>query len=175
MQPLSTVKLAQAAPAQPLSAGRSVMTISGPLTSADTGLQVAILMDQTQALKPNQVLPEGTPDMFLEAWEKLVVKYGLETFKEGLSKANERTRFFPDPLDIAEQCEALASASGNRRRAVKAMSDLDEAKVKWLRDRAEAMAEGYQRKPLSPDLYMLAERLGLLTEGERLEGERHAA
>ncbi len=175
MQPLSTVKLAQVAPAQPLSAGRSVVTISAPRTSADTGLELTLLMDQTQALKPNHVLPAGTPDMFLEAWERLATKYGLETFKEGLSKANERTRFFPDPLDIAEQCEALASASGNRRRAVDAMQDLDASKVQWLQERAGDIAQGIKRKPLSPELQQLAERLGLLADAEMQEGERRAA
>jgi hypothetical protein len=71
------------------------------------GLTLAKLMAQTQARYPNQTLPEGTPDMYLVEWEEIALEFGLETFREGLSKAIRVSKFFPDPLDIKEHCIAV--------------------------------------------------------------------
>ena len=57
----------------------------------------------------------------------------------------------------------------------KILSDMDASKVQWLQERAEDIAQGMKRKPLSPGLQQLAERLGLLADAEMQEGERRAA
>ena len=38
---------------------------------AGMGEQLLLLMTQAQAFKPNQTLPQGTPDMYLQAWEEM--------------------------------------------------------------------------------------------------------
>ena len=85
----------------------SLTTRSGPPLPAGMGLTLAKLMAQTQARYPNQTLPEGTPDMYLVEWEEMALEFGLETFKEGLSKAIRDSRFFPDPHGIKDHCIAV--------------------------------------------------------------------
>jgi hypothetical protein len=115
----------------------SLTTRSGPPLPAGMGLQLAKLMAQTQARYPNQTLPEGTPDMYLVEWEEVALEFGLEAFKEGLSKAIRENRFFPDPHGIKEHCVAMQRDEGEHRRGRAAAAQVVTWREQWERERAE--------------------------------------
>src|SRR4051812_8814143 len=75
----------------------SRMIPSARLLRAEQVERLGLLMAQAQAYFPNQVLPEGTPDVYLEAWEELAAEFGMEMFRQGLWRALRRGEFFPVP------------------------------------------------------------------------------
>jgi predicted TIM-barrel fold metal-dependent hydrolase len=103
------------------------------------GMESALtqLFAQTLARYPNQELPPDTPDMYLEEWEKLALKFGLEAFTVGLSKAIDESDFFPDPHVIRYHCAAQRRADGERERTQKACAEMVAAREVWERQRRE--------------------------------------
>lgn len=147
---------------QPLSEELSLARTSLPLVSDDCVTALSQLMAETQARYPNQVLPEGTPDMYLADWERMVRLYGrrngkfdertgLTCFRDALLRTlqdRERPRFFPDPLEIEDRLRAAARARREDDEAQAAIAKLDEARAQWERDRAADIANGIERAPL---------------------------
>lgn len=131
---------------QPSSAGISLSTRPGPPLPADTAQTIQRLWLQTVAAYPNQTLPEGTPDMYLVKWEAMVLRYGAEMFRDGLSKAIDDSRFFPVPEDIATHCQAIARDRRERAAALKAMSELEDWKAQCEREREEDERNGPREK-----------------------------
>lgn len=130
----------------PQSSGEVSLSIrQGPPLPAATAQVIQRLWMQTVAAKPNQTLPEGTPDMYLAQWEALVLRYGLLTFRDALSRAIEG-RFFPAPEDIAEHCQAIARDEREREAARNHLDKLAELKAQCERERAEDMANGPREK-----------------------------
>jgi len=112
-------------------------------------------MAQTVARYPKQKLLPLTTDMYLAEWEEMVLRYGLDPFRNALSKAirdRERAPFFPEPHDIeahllapiqAEQ--AAARAEREQRESRRHLEAFDEMKARWLREREEDLANGIAR------------------------------
>lgn len=132
MESLSKIALTQ----QPNGSGLLKTTSALPLQE---GMALVELMAQAQAFKPNQTLPPGTPDLYLQAWEEIVQTYGMERFKEGLWKALRRSTFFPAPNEIEDSCEGLRRAAGESRQASETRALLDdmEAAAKHRREHPE--------------------------------------
>jgi hypothetical protein len=113
---------------------------SGPPLPEGMGSTLLTMMAQTQARYPNQALAEGTPDMYLVEWEEMALNYGLPMFREGLLKAIRNSRFFPDPLDIREQCIALRRSEIMREDAKRISEEVGRWKQQWERERQEEPA-----------------------------------
>jgi hypothetical protein len=135
---------------QPLNDSVSLTTRYGPQVSDATGRDLLTLMAQAQAAKPNQMLPEGTPDMYLRAWEEMADRYGTKIFAAGLWKALSASKFFPDPLDIDEQCRRIKRAEldgkalAKIKAADKAFADSGEPRVnvaEMVREVAEKLGK----------------------------------
>lgn len=73
------------------------------------------LMQQARDFYPNQTLPEGTPDVYLKAWEEIAQVQGMKRFEAGLWKALRNHDFFPTPGQIEDECEVIRKASVNPR------------------------------------------------------------
>ena len=95
------------------------------------------LMAQTQARYPNQTLPPGTPDMYLVEWEELVLKFGLQPFRDALSKAIRSSRFFPDPQEIRDLLQVKKRDTAAHAESQKFLRQQDEWKAQWQRERLE--------------------------------------
>jgi hypothetical protein len=139
MEAIRKIKLDELAPRP--SEGVSLATRSGPPLPAGMGLMLSKLMAEAQAFMPNQTLPEGTPDMYLTAWEEIALRVGLKTFREGLWKALREADFFPSQKAIEERCMEIRRAEGDRHRAQEMIRQHDEAKAQWERERAEDAKE----------------------------------
>ncbi len=72
------------------------------------------LMAEMQAWYPHQTLPEGTPDLWLAAWEEIALRCGMAMFRDGLLRAMRASRFIPDPSDVAAECAELKRTERNR-------------------------------------------------------------
>lgn len=101
------------------------------------GMALAEMMAQAQAFKPNQALPPGTPDLYLQAWEEISQQYGMERFRAGLWKALRDTAFFPAPSEIEASCEALNREADNARREEREASE----KANWEQYKAACRRE----------------------------------
>jgi len=121
-------------------ADRRVGLISPMQSDADTASKLATMMVQAQAMKPNQTLPPGTPDLYLQAWEELAAEYGMEQFQAGLWRALRRSSFFPQPIEIETACRELAAEDRARRRIAR------EAEEAAQRDRDMAIARKQHRE-----------------------------
>lgn len=144
--------------AQPQSEAWSLARISQPLVSAACVDTLSFLMAQMQARYPNQALPEGTPDMYLADWEKMVHRYGrhdgqfverlgLDRFRAALLSLIEdrsRPRFFPDPQEIEDRLCAILREEREERERRKRDADLERRKAQWLREREEEKLHGRQ-------------------------------
>jgi hypothetical protein len=110
------------------------------------------MMAETQARYPSQELPEGTPDMYLAQWERIAGKFGMVAFHAALLQTIEdrdRPRFFPDPLEIEDRIRAARREYDRQTSAQRAIREHDAAKLQWFRERAEDIAAGIERKPLT--------------------------
>lgn len=95
-------------------------------------MELGRMMSQSLAMKPNQTLPPGTPDLYLQAWEELAAEFGMERLQAGLWRALRRSSFFPQPIEIETACRELAAEDRARRRIAReaeeaAQRDLDTA------------------------------------------------
>jgi hypothetical protein len=115
----------------------SLLTRQWPPLSDEDEAELQRLWLQTVASYPNQALPMGTPDMYLMQWEKMVLRYKMETFRRGLSRAINESRFFPAPEDISDQCQAIARNHRERQEAIRVMHELDDLKAQCERERLE--------------------------------------
>ena len=116
----------------------SLATISKQRLTDEKVDQLGLLMAQTQALYPNQELPDMTPDMYLVQWEEMALKYGMEAFTLALSKVIRVSKFFPDPFDIREACEESARTARSAAHARKVSEDLAAWKKQWEAERGKA-------------------------------------
>lgn len=140
MEALRKVKLEELIPTPPSSVSVSLTTPSGPPLPEGMGWALSTLMAQTQARYPNQTLPPGTPDMYLVEWEELTLKFGLQAFRDALSKAIRSSRFFPDPQHIRELLLAKKRADSAHAESQKFLRQQDEWKAQWQRERLEDAA-----------------------------------
>ena len=128
--------------------GSSALTLhpTQPL-SADTAYQLKALWDQTIARYPKQEIGPLTTEMYLSEWEEMVVRYRIEPFGNALSKVlrdRARAPFFPEPHEIEAELRSEASLRAGR----KAVTQIDEWKAQWMRERDEDLANGVERAPL---------------------------
>ena len=140
MEALRKVKLSELEPTPPSTGSVSLTTPSGPPLPEGMGWALSTLMAQTQARYPNQTLPPGTPDMYLVEWEELALKFGLEAFRDALSKAIRSSRFFPDPQEIRELLQAKKREAAAHAESRKLLRQMDEWKAQWQRERLEGAA-----------------------------------
>ena len=125
------------------SASNRLGMLSTKPVDAGTGEQLLLLMSQAQAMKPNQTLPPGTPDMYLQAWEEIAEEFGMETFQAGLWKALRRTAFFPAPNEIEVECAAIRT----ERRAAASRAEQARRDAAWEAHKAKCLAE----PPMTPE------------------------
>ena len=140
MEALRKIKLAELEPPQPSSGSVSLTTPSGPPLPDGMGWALSTLMAQVQARYPNQTLPPGTPDMYLVEWEELALQFGLQAFRDALSKAIRSWRFFPDPLEIRDLLLAKKHADSAHAETQKFLRQQEDWKAQWLRERLEDAA-----------------------------------
>lgn len=146
---------------EPSSAELSLARISGPRLSDDCVLLLGRMMAEMQADKPNQALAAGTADMWLAQWEEMAVKYGMETFRDGLSKALRENRFFPSPQDIGDHCKAIRREKREREDTLKALREQEEWKVQCKREAQEAKSN---RPHWTPEQQQTIKRLNAILE-----------
>ena len=111
----------------------------------------------------------------LRVYGKALASHAVQDVRSGLVQIAQRPKregetAFPD---LGTVLQAVSAAQRERLRATrerKILSDMDASKVHWLRERAEDIAQGIERKPLSPELQQLAERLGLTGSDAAKEG-----
>ena len=119
---------------------------------------------QAQAAKPNQALPPGTPDMYLQAWEEIAAEFGMERFRAGLWRALRKTPFFPAPNEIEDACRELRSAEAEQRRK----DDQARRDQEWEEHKARVAAEA----PLTDEERSeIEERWNRLMTGSRSKPE----
>ncbi len=133
----------------------SLLRPSETRLSAVTEDALALLLAQTVARYPKQKLLPLTTDMYLAEWEEMVLRYGLDPFRNALSKAirdRERAPFFPEPHDIEAHLLATIRAEEmavrverEQRESRRHLEAFDEMKARWLRERAEDIANGIAR------------------------------
>ncbi len=152
---------------QQLNVSVSLKGVSGKPVSDATALTLLQLMEQTQNRYKNECLPPGTPDMYLSEWERLVTRHGLERFMVALSKAIDDNKFFPEPFDIRQHCEQLASGARDAQKAKDHIGELAEWERTWLRERLEDERDGKLGTPLTPEQRRKADALGLQLRQER--------
>lgn len=99
------------------------------------------LMEQTQAGYPNQTLPPLTPDMYLAQWEEIVVEFGMPAFRAALWRAICESDFFPGPKSIRNECELARRKERERARTTGYLTQLQQWKEQWERERAEDRAQ----------------------------------
>jgi hypothetical protein len=150
MSDLSRIGSTQLQKLQPLSEELSLARTSQPLLSDDSVAALSLLMAETQARYPNQVLPEGTPDMYLAEWERMAARFGLHEFRDALLRTiqdRERPRFFPDPLEIEDRLRANLRSKNERKKTLDELTALNVAKTVWMLEREEDIANGIERMP----------------------------
>lgn len=167
MQQIREIQLQEFDQSQQLSGSASLTIRSGPPLPEGMGLALSVMMAEVQARYSNQVLPEGTPDMYLVEWEKLTLRHGLERFRGGLLMAIEESRFFPDPVDVAQHCKALARTEHETASTQKHLREMDAAKMQWLREYLDDVAQGIERNPLSPEMQAAARALQQREAGKK--------
>ena len=109
-------------------------------------MELGRMMSQSLAMKPNQTLPPGTPDLFLQAGEELAAEFGMKQFQAGLWRALRRSSFFPQPIEIETACRELAAEDRERRRVAR------EAEEAAQRDRDTAAWQAQHRQDF-PEQY----------------------
>lgn len=122
------------------SANVSLTTISGPLLPDAWVVALANMMAEVQARFHKQLLPPGTPDMYLREWEEMAAKFGLVEFRDALARCirnRERPAFFPEPHEIDAECKAGREAVRLREAGKKHVDEIAEWKAIWLREREE--------------------------------------
>src|ERR1035437_9117371 len=107
MERISRINLSELA--RRPNASESRMTLLRPPSSDAVLLALGQLMAESQAFKPNQTLPPGTPDMYLQAWEEISQEFGMDLFGRGLWKALRKSAFFPQPNEIENACAEIQS------------------------------------------------------------------
>lgn len=120
-------------PARPSSGNVTLLPPSAARLNAATEDALLLLMAQTSARYPKQEMLPLTTDMYLAEWEQMVLRYGLDPFRDALSRAihnRARAPFFPEPHEIEEEIRAELSA--RRNRAV--ITSIDEARQRWERE-----------------------------------------
>lgn len=120
MEQLNKIALTQ----QPTGSGLLRTTSALQLSE---GMALVEMMAQAQAFKPNQALPPGTPDLYLQAWEEISQQYGMERFRAGLWRALRDTAFFPAPSEIEASCEVLNREADTAKREEREANE----KAKW--------------------------------------------
>lgn len=102
-----------------------------------TGSALLRMMAQTSDRFPNQKISEGTQEMYLVEWEEMTTKYGLEVFRQGLSKAIREQEFFPSPKLIRDHCASIRNAQREAAESQRYFRELDEWKAQKARQEAE--------------------------------------
>ena len=128
------------------SSDKMSLTRPSGISSSD-GMATALLMRQTSSRYTNQVITEPTKEMHLAEWEEMVIKYGLQPFRDALSKVIRASRFFPDPQDLWEACREPARVARTERDATETQELLrkqDAARELCRKERAEELASGWQ-------------------------------
>ncbi len=93
-------------------AGNTYLT---PL-SAESVRRLGLLLVQAQAYFPNQILPPGTPDGWLMAWEEIAQEYGEHRFRSALWRVCRKSKFIPGPSEIEEECVVMKMAEQEHKR-----------------------------------------------------------
>src|SRR6185312_4353533 len=136
-------------------------TRSKPQLPDESVFALGALMQQARDYYPNQTLPEGTPDVYLKAWEELAQSQGMKRFEAGLWKALRSHDFFPTPNQIENACEEISATSANPRAALdkinaqiahsKAHPELYVSKAEWS-ESVKSLEEKYHlQKPKEID------------------------
>lgn len=73
---------------------------------------LATMMAQTQSYFPHQSIPKDTAAVWMSRWVEIMKLFGLETFRDGLSKAVNESEFIPLPFKIEKACSTIR---GERR------------------------------------------------------------
>ena len=122
------------------------MTLLRPPCSDAVVLALGQLMAEAQAFKPNQELPPGTPDMYLQAWEEIAQEFGMDLFAKGLWRALRKSPFFPAPNEVEEACVSIITAEREARRVAREASEREQRERDsraWQQQHREAYPEQY--------------------------------
>ena len=90
----------------PPKSGKNNRTTRSTVPQSHAGA-MATLMSQMRDYYPGQTLTEGTVAVWMEAWEPIVAKYGLDRFTNALWNRLRASDFFPLPQHIADECSNL--------------------------------------------------------------------
>lgn len=162
MQAISKINLSELAPQT--SGVVSLATRSSKPLPPGMGHSLALMMAQAQAAKPNQKLPEGTPEMWLTQWEAIALKFGIETFRDALLKALGENEFLPDPASIRSYCEGMARTQRDLDDGRRAIREFDELRAACLGpdappygERVSAQVSARDQRPARPEAHTYEE------------------
>lgn len=128
---------------QPNGERQAATMLRMPLGDEQLDADLGRLMSEAQAMKPNVELPPGTPDLYMMAWEDLILKYGMDLFVKGLWASLCSGPFFPAPNEIEDAIGAILSKDREARRKAreaKAAEDWEKHK-RACRAERDAMTE----------------------------------
>jgi hypothetical protein len=144
----------------PNSESMSLVTRSGRRLPDEQVALLGVLMAQAQSAKPNQTLPDGTPDMFLSQWEDLVLEFGMVEFRAALLKALADSRFFPDTYDLRINCEEARREKRSAERAQRHLAEQARWKEECERERNQGHTAPQDTAGAVPSSPSKRERVG---------------